>query len=74
MADPHYRARGTLQMLEVPGIGPLPFPAPLPRLSETPGRAHRPGPALGEANGEIYRDWLGLDAAAQAELRAAGVI
>jgi len=32
LRDPHYRARGTLTEIEVPGIGPLPFPAPLPRL------------------------------------------
>lgn len=32
--DPHYAARKTLTEMMVEGIGPLPFPSPLPRLSE----------------------------------------
>ncbi len=71
--DPHYAARGTLTQIEVPGLGPLPFPGPLPRLSDTPGRLDHLGPALGEANDEIYRD-LGLDPAEIARLKADGVI
>ncbi len=74
LRDPHYRARGTLRELEVPGIGPLPFPAPLPRLSETPGRLEQPGPALGNATEAILRARLGLGAEEIADLRADGVI
>ena len=74
LRDAQYQARGTLQDLDIPGIGPLPFPAPLPRLSETPGRLERPGPALGEATDEILGEWLGLGPDALAGLRADGVI
>ncbi len=74
LRDPHYRARGTLQELEIPGIGPLPFPAPLPRLSDTPGRLETPGPTLGEATDEILGEWLGLSAPELARLHADGVI
>ncbi len=74
MADPHYRARGTLQEIEVPGIGPLPFPAPLPRLSRSPGRLTHAGPALGEGNEDIYGGLLGLTKAEIAALREKGVI
>ncbi len=74
LRDPHYRARGTLQELEIPGIGPLPFPAPLPRLSDTPGRLETPGPTLGEATDEILGEWLGLSAPELASLHADGVI
>ncbi|HHL21331.1 MAG TPA: CoA transferase [Aliiroseovarius sp.] len=72
--DAQYRARGTLQEVEIPGIGPLPFPAPLPRLSETPGRLEHPGPALGEATDEVLGEWLGLTPDDLARLRADGVI
>ncbi len=74
MADPHYRARGTLTEIEVPGIGPLPFPAPLPRLSRTPGKLRHTGPGLGEANREIYGGLLGLSESEIEELARKGVI
>ena len=43
------------------------------RLLDTPPVLHRPPPALGEHTDEVLRD-LGLDAAALAHLRAAGVV
>ena len=73
LRDPHYRARGTLQQVDVPGIGPLPFPAPLPRLSASPGRLESLGPALGNATDDILGK-LGLSGEELAELRKAGVI
>ena len=72
--DPHFRARGDLVTVEVPGLGPVVVPCVLPRLSETPGRINSLGPALGADTDAIYGDLLGLDAAELARLRAAGVI
>jgi crotonobetainyl-CoA:carnitine CoA-transferase CaiB-like acyl-CoA transferase len=73
-ADPHYRERGTLVNVPDPDFGDLPMPAPLPRLSKTPGSIRSTGPALGAHNTEVYRDVLGLDEQTLAALAAEGVI
>lgn len=71
--DPHFQARGLFQEVTIDGE-PLSIPAIAPLLSRTPGRTDFPGPALGSHNDEIYRDLLGLDSAALADLRATGII
>ncbi|MCF2129152.1 CoA transferase [Strepomyces sp. STD 3.1] len=73
-ADPHYRERGTLIDVEDPEFGALPMPAPLPRLSKTPGMVRSTGPALGEHNAEVYSGVLGLSEDRLAVLEADGVI
>lgn len=72
--DPHYAARKTLTDMMVEGVGPLPFPSPLPRLSETPGQLKSLGPHLGASNGEIYGDLLGLSESDLDQLKEEGVI
>ena len=72
--DPQYAARKTLTDMMVEGVGLLPFPSPLPRLSETPGQLNALGPKLGEANSEIYGDLLGLSAADLEQLQKDGII
>jgi succinyl-CoA:(S)-malate CoA-transferase subunit B len=49
-------------------------PAPVPRLSETPGSIRSLGPKLGEHTDEILREVLGFDDAKIARLRAAKAI
>ena len=71
--DPHFRARGLFEEVEVDGR-PLEIPAIMPRLADTPGETRWPGPALGEHNAEIFGDLLGLSDAEQEVLRAAEVI
>lgn len=73
-ADPHFKARGTMIQVDVPGVGPVTVPAALPRLSATPGEVKTLGPGLGEANDMVYGDWLGLSADARRDLAAKGVI
>ncbi|MFG3041932.1 CaiB/BaiF CoA transferase family protein [Streptomyces sp. NPDC048330] len=73
-ADPHYRERGTLVDVADPEFGELPMPAPLPRLSKTPGSVRSTGPALGAHNTEVYQGVLGLSEQEIAGLRADGVI
>lgn len=73
-ADPHFKERGTLTTIDVPGIGPITVPAALPRLSETPGEVKTLGPALGNANDQIYGDELGLSEAERIELKEQGII
>jgi crotonobetainyl-CoA:carnitine CoA-transferase CaiB-like acyl-CoA transferase len=57
--DPHYRARGMFEEVEVGGR-PLRIPAVVPKLSLTPGRTEWPGPALGAHNREVLGGVLGL--------------
>ncbi|WP_329580153.1 CaiB/BaiF CoA transferase family protein [Streptomyces sp. NBC_01361] len=73
-ADPHYRERGTLVTVDDPDFGALPMPAPMPRLSKTPGSIRSTGPALGEHNTEVYQGVLGLNPDEINALRTAGVI
>ncbi|MFD5498376.1 CaiB/BaiF CoA transferase family protein [Streptomyces sp. NPDC127061] len=73
-ADPHYRERGTLVTVQDPEFGELPMPAPVPRMSGTPGSIRTTGPALGEHNAEVYQGLLGIDAEQLAALRGDGVI
>ncbi len=72
-ADPHFRARGLFEQVEVNGRR-LEIPALMPRLCDTPGATEWPGPAVGSHTDEVLRDVLGLDEAAIALLRADGVI
>lgn len=72
--DPQYAARKTLTDMMVDGVGMLPFPSPLPRLSETPGQLNSLGPKLGTSNAVIYKDWLDLSESDLAQLKKDGVI
>ena len=72
--DPQYAARKTLTDMMVEGVGMLPFPSPLPRLSETPGQLNSLGPKLGSSNAAIYRELLGLSETDLAQLKNDGVI
>jgi crotonobetainyl-CoA:carnitine CoA-transferase CaiB-like acyl-CoA transferase len=72
--DPHFKARGDLLRIEVPGVGEIVVPGVYPRLSATPGSLESLGPQLGEANDEVYGGRLGLSAAELDALRRKGVI
>jgi len=72
LADPHVVARGLVEDVADPELGPVPMHAPLPRLSRTAGRIRAPGPPLGAHTAEILRE-LGL-ADAEDALRDAGAI
>lgn len=74
LKDPQYTARKTLTDMMVEGVGNLPFPSPLPRLSETPGQLNSLGPKLGEANADVYGDLLGLSKSDLAVLQKDGII
>ncbi len=71
--DPHYRARGMFEEVEVGGR-PLKVPAVVPKLSATPGGTDWPGPALGAHNREVLGSLLGLSDAEIERLGREGVI
>ena len=58
--DEHFRERGTLATVDVPGVGDVTVPNVLPILSETPGRISNLGPAMGDATIEVLRELLGV--------------
>ena len=73
-ADPHYREREMLIDVPAEGLGTLPQPGVIPKLSLTPGRVDHAGAALGRHTDEILTSVLGMSAAEIARLRADKVI
>ena len=72
--DPQYAARDNINFFNDPRVGEYAVPNPVPRMTDTPGRIDRLGPALGEHNDEVFRERLGLTPARIEELKRAGVI
>lgn len=52
-ADPHVAARESLVTVPTAEYGDVRMPAPVPRLSRTPGRVRWAGPSLGRDNGLV---------------------
>ncbi len=73
LADPHFNDRGLFEQVEINGE-PLKIPGMIPKLSDTPGTTQWPGPEVGSHNAEVLGDVLGLDQAAQQQLKDNGVI
>ena len=73
-ADQHFAARQAIATVLDDDLGPIRVPAPIPKLSDTPGRVQWSGGNMGADNDYVYRDLLGLDDATLARLQAAGVI
>jgi formyl-CoA transferase len=74
VADPQYKARGSIATVEHPQIGELKMPAVFPLFSGTPSPQIRPAPALGAHTDEVLHEILGLTAGQIAELRQAGTV
>jgi CoA:oxalate CoA-transferase len=74
MNDPHMYARGMLERIDHPELGPIVVPTTPLRLHGADPVPTEPAPRIGQHNDEIYGGWLGLSAAEIAELKAARVI
>jgi len=72
--DAHIRARELLSTIADPVLGPLTMPAPVPKLSRTPGSIRWAGKAMGADNDHVYGELLGLSAERRAALSADGII
>ena len=73
--DRQVHARRNLVAIDAADINEVVIvPAPVPRLSETPGSIRSLGPELGEHTDEVLSEVLGLDEARLAELHASKVI
>jgi CoA:oxalate CoA-transferase len=74
MEDPHMHARGMLEWIEHPELGRIVVPTTPLRLHGTDIGPTTPSPLVGEHNGEIYSEWLGLSGADIEGLKRDGVI
>jgi crotonobetainyl-CoA:carnitine CoA-transferase CaiB-like acyl-CoA transferase len=73
--DRQFHSRRNLQAIDVPDTGEtLVVPAPVPKLSETPGGIRSLGPKLGEHTDEVLRELLGMSESQIADLRARHVV
>ncbi len=74
LADPQLRHRQHLVHLEHPVIGRQGFEQRPYRLSETPGAPPMPGPVLGQHNGYVFRELLGMSSQEIEHLTQVGAI
>lgn len=72
--DPHFKARGLFEEVNIDGLGSLKIPAVIPKFSETPGGTEWVGPKLGEHNEEVYRELLGYSAEKLEQLKQNKII
>jgi crotonobetainyl-CoA:carnitine CoA-transferase CaiB-like acyl-CoA transferase len=73
LASPHLRERSFFVGVDHPAVGAVEYAGPPSRMPLTPPTVRR-APLLGEHNGEVYGDLLGISAREQVRLAAAGVI
>jgi crotonobetainyl-CoA:carnitine CoA-transferase CaiB-like acyl-CoA transferase len=59
-ADPHYKARGMLARIEDPDLGSVTLAAPVPRLSESPGRIAHAGREIGHDTRAVLTELAGV--------------
>jgi crotonobetainyl-CoA:carnitine CoA-transferase CaiB-like acyl-CoA transferase len=72
--DDHLREREFWQDVTHPVIGTQLYPAPMPRLSKTPGEIRGPGPMIGQHTRETLYDVLDLSGERVAKLEESGVL
>jgi formyl-CoA transferase len=73
LEDAHIKARQAIIRMVHPVMGEVPMQGVFPKLSETPGRATRPAPAMGEHTADILQA-LGKSVAELSDLRERGII
>jgi len=73
MRDPHLLARGSVEQVTVGGEARR-MPRVHPRLSSTPARTERPGPALGADTDAVLAEWLEADVEQRRAWRDSGCL
>jgi crotonobetainyl-CoA:carnitine CoA-transferase CaiB-like acyl-CoA transferase len=73
-ADPHYAARGMLARVPDADLGEVTVPAPVPRLSATPGVIRHAAGRIGADTDDVLMRLAGLSAGELARLEAERVI
>jgi len=72
--DRHLEDRGFWQDVDHPVIGTKPYPAPMPRLSATPGEIAGAAPMIGQHTREILYEYLELSGEEVASLEDDGTL
>ncbi|MCH7745924.1 MAG: CoA transferase, partial [Chloroflexi bacterium] len=72
--DPHYQARGLLELVDHPSTGPYFLPGIAWKMSRSPGVVRWPSPRLGEHNSFIYSELLGRSSEEIEAMEAEGII
>jgi formyl-CoA transferase len=72
--DPQINARNMLVDVEYPGIGKVPLPGIIPKLSRNPGSIRKRASGLGEDNDEIYLQELKLSEKELKKLKRQGIV
>lgn len=73
LADPHFRARGSITEVEHPVLGGVQMQNVFPRLSRSAGAIRWPGPALGEHTEAVLAE-IGVGADEVSSLRERGLV
>jgi crotonobetainyl-CoA:carnitine CoA-transferase CaiB-like acyl-CoA transferase len=74
LGDPHVAARAAILAIADPDLGSIRLPAPVPKLSATPGAVRWAGRHPGADNDHVFRELLDLDRATLDSLRQQQVI
>ncbi len=72
--DPQINARDLVVDVNYPGIGKVPLPGIVPKLSRSPGSIRKRASKLGEDNGKIYLKELNLSGKELERLKKEGVV
>jgi formyl-CoA transferase len=70
--DPHYKARGNIETIQMHDGSTLDVPGVIPKLSRTPGSIKTLAPDIGENTDEILRS-IGLNESQVASLKERGI-
>ncbi len=73
-SDPHIEARGDIETVNDPVLGPVRMQGVYPRFSRTPGEIRSGAPRLGEHNREVFVELLGLSSDEVDQLERDGVV
>lgn len=74
LTDPHTKARELFTEVDHPALGNQVVMKPAWKFSETPARIRKPGPLLGEDNGDVFGNLLGMSEAEIKKMEEAEII
>ncbi|MEB8336188.1 CaiB/BaiF CoA transferase family protein [Streptomyces endophyticus] len=72
--DPVYAEREDIVTVDDADLGPVRMQSVIPHFRQRPGAVWRTGPALGQDNALVYREWLGLGEEELTDLEKHGVV